>query len=91
MSVGAQTITRLRAEYSRQYRVPQDTLASFGADVAHAMMRSLKAGKSPAEAYKIIMNGLYAEARAIAANRSRGRKRTSRRAKRTSREKRSSR
>jgi len=82
-------ITRWRSEYATKYGVPPLAFAHFGDDVADTMLNLIRAGRPASEAYKIITNGLYAEQRAIAANR--GRKRTSRRNKRTSRRKRSSR
>lgn len=91
MSTGdmSSRITRWRGEYAAKYRVPSDVFASFGDDVADAMLKLIESGRSPREAYRVITNGLYAEQRAIAANRRF--KRTSRRNKRTSRRKRSSR
>lgn len=89
MSVGATTITHWRNQYAKRLSLPTSVFTDFGDDIAMAMKQMVESGKSPAEAYKIVTNGLYAEERAIAANR--GRKRTSRRNKRTSRRKRSSR
>lgn len=91
MSAGdiSSRITRWRGEYASKYHVHPEVFARFGDDVADAMLNLIRSGRTPTEAYKIITNGLYAEQRAIAANRRF--KRTSRRNKRTSRRKRSSR
>jgi hypothetical protein len=79
----ASTITRWRDQYASKYSVPVSVLRNFGDDVAMAMRDLVFAGKTPQAAYDVITNGLYAEERAIAANRRRRPKRNSR--KRTSR------
>jgi hypothetical protein len=83
----SRTITGWKVHYVDEQGASAEVLENFGDDIASAMKSLLEEGNSPAAAYKIVTDGLYADAdehraylKTLAENRSRRGRRASRRA-----------